>query len=263
MNNPRVYGHPPYSLALIHGGPGAGGEMAPVARRLGASRGVLEPIQTADSLEGQIHELKGQLEQNASLPVVLAGYSWGAWLAFLVAAIHPKLVKKLVLISSGSFDAAYMAGFERRRLERLSPEEQQEAADLAGMLDDPLVQAKSEALARFGALFAKTDSFDPLPSEESDADKIPPRPDIFRKVWADADKMRRAGTLLELGRAIECPVAAIHGDYDPHPIKGVEEPLTRVLKDFRLLLLKECGHTPWLEKRAKEEFYTVLMKELE
>ena len=57
--------------------------MAPVARRLGLGRGVLEPIQTADSLEGQIEELKKVLETSAAPPVVLAGYSWGAWLGWL------------------------------------------------------------------------------------------------------------------------------------------------------------------------------------
>ena len=48
MQNPRIYGDPPYQVALLHGGPGAGGEMAPVARELAGDRGVLEPIQTAN-----------------------------------------------------------------------------------------------------------------------------------------------------------------------------------------------------------------------
>ncbi|MHA1167837.1 MAG: alpha/beta fold hydrolase, partial [Candidatus Hodarchaeales archaeon] len=30
----RKHGKPPYSIAVIHGGPGAGGEMAPVAIEL-------------------------------------------------------------------------------------------------------------------------------------------------------------------------------------------------------------------------------------
>ena len=43
----RLYGKAPYRVAVVHGGPGAAGEMAPVARRLGAACGVLEPLQTA------------------------------------------------------------------------------------------------------------------------------------------------------------------------------------------------------------------------
>ncbi|NBD34478.1 MAG: alpha/beta hydrolase, partial [Chloroflexi bacterium] len=34
MNPLRTYGHPPFDVAVIHGGPGAGGEMAPVAHEL-------------------------------------------------------------------------------------------------------------------------------------------------------------------------------------------------------------------------------------
>jgi len=46
MKNFRKYGKPPFRVAVIHGGPGAGGEMAPVVRELASDCGVLEPIQT-------------------------------------------------------------------------------------------------------------------------------------------------------------------------------------------------------------------------
>jgi pimeloyl-ACP methyl ester carboxylesterase len=74
--------------------------------------------------------------------------------------------------------------------------------------------------------------------------------------------MRRSGELLELGERVECPVVAIHGDYDPHPAAGVQEPLSTVLERFRFILLKSCGHTPWIERQARDEFYRVLEKEL-
>lgn len=75
--------------------------------------------------------------------------------------------------------------------------------------------------------------------------------------------MRRSGTLLELAQRIQCPVVAIHGDYDPHPAEGVRKPLLSVLKDFRFVLLKQCGHKPWIERRATEAFYQVLEEELQ
>lgn len=55
MKNLRTYGKAPLTSAVIHGGPGAAGEMAPVAR------------ETATSLEGQIDELKMVLEENGDL----------------------------------------------------------------------------------------------------------------------------------------------------------------------------------------------------
>jgi pimeloyl-ACP methyl ester carboxylesterase len=85
----KMHGAPPFEVAVIHGGPGAGGEMAPVARRLAAQPGVLEPIQTAPSVEGQIEELHETLLRYAALPAVLIGFSWGAWLSLLTAVRYP------------------------------------------------------------------------------------------------------------------------------------------------------------------------------
>jgi len=44
MQNFREYGKAPFKTAVIHGGPGGSGEMAPVARELSSTRGILEPL---------------------------------------------------------------------------------------------------------------------------------------------------------------------------------------------------------------------------
>lgn len=46
MKSLRIYGNPPYQIALIHGGPGGAGEIAPVAAHLSKKYSVLEPLQT-------------------------------------------------------------------------------------------------------------------------------------------------------------------------------------------------------------------------
>ncbi|MHA2061833.1 MAG: alpha/beta fold hydrolase, partial [Candidatus Sifarchaeia archaeon] len=38
MKNLRIYGNKPFNIAVLHGGPGAPGEMAPVARELSSVR---------------------------------------------------------------------------------------------------------------------------------------------------------------------------------------------------------------------------------
>ena len=73
--------------------------------------------------------------------------------------------------------------------------------------------------------------------------------------------MRKSGRLLEIGKYIRCPVVAIHGDYDPHPAEGVEKPLSVLLKSFRFIMLKRCGHKPWVEREAKEQFFRILKNE--
>jgi len=247
MTHPIKHGKAPYSVAVLHGGPGAGGEMAPVARRLASCRGVLEPIQTAKTVEGQVEELKGVLE----LPATLIGFSWGAWLGFILAARHPALVKKLILVGSGPFEEKYAEGILDTRLSRLSAEERSEVQSLDD-LDD-------SAFARIGALFSKADAYDPM---EGDFEAKECRADIFQSVWNDAAELRRSGELLALGKRIECPVVAIHGDFDPHPAEGVQKPLSDVLNDFEFILLEHCGHKPWIERRAAETFYRILEMEL-
>jgi len=74
--------------------------------------------------------------------------------------------------------------------------------------------------------------------------------------------LRDNGGFLKMAEGIRCPVVAIHGDYDTHLVEGVKTPLSRVLKDFRFILLEKCGHFPWLERYAREEFFRVLREEI-
>lgn len=165
MKNLRVYGKKPYRIVVVHGGPGAPGEMAPVAKELSSLNGVLEPLQTKNYVEGQVQELHNVLEENGDLAVVLIGYSWGAWLSFIVTARYPVLVRKLILIGSGAFEAKYAANIVGDRLNRLSEEERIEALNLIETINDPATGNKDKPMARLGALFNRADTFDPLPGK--------------------------------------------------------------------------------------------------
>lgn len=259
MKNLRKYGKTPFNVAVIHGGPGAPGHMAPVARELSSDWDVLEPLQTAVSLTGQVEELKIVLEKNGDLPVTLIGFSWGAWLSFIFAANYPAFVRKLILIGSGPFEEKYAAGIQETRLSRLSEEEKQEVQSLMEALNENAIRDKNKLIARFGNLFAKADTYDPL---NLDTEDLEAQYHIYESVWQEASELRKSGKLLKLGKHVQCPVIAVHGDYDPHPAEGVKKPLAAVLKDFRFILLKNCGHMPWIEKEAREEFFRILKKEL-
>lgn len=259
MKNLRKYGNPPFTVAVLHGGPGAAGEMAPVARELSNNFGVLEPLQTTDSLDGQIAELKSVLEVNANLPIILIGFSWGAWLSYMFTARYPDLVQKLILVSSGPFEDKYAAKINEVRMKRLSDEERIEVNSLYQKFNDAEIIIKDNVFQRFGELFSKADAFDPI---KDDSDKIIYDFKIFQNVWKDAVIIRKNGSLLTLGKKIKCPVVAIHGDYDPHPFEGVKEPLSSRLRDFRFILLENCGHKPWIEKQAKDKFYKILKSEI-
>lgn len=259
MFNVRTYGLPPFSVAVIHGGPGARGEMASVAEKLSIRRGVLEPLQMATTLSAQVDELGMVLAGQSMAPVILIGHSWGAWLSFILAARHPELIRRLILVSAGPFEEEYVAGLMETRLNRLLETERAELLELQRRLGDPAERDRVFLFRRFGQLMSKADSFDATTEPNS---KVEYHRDTYEKVWSEAREMRRSGLLLKLGENIWCPVLAIHGDYDPHPAEGVRKPLSRILKDFRFELLMKCGHTPWLERHAQGRFYEILESEL-
>ena len=259
MDNPRPYGSPPYTVAVIHGGPGAPGTMAPVARKLSVDRGILEPLQTADSVDGQVAELAVQLKKYGATPLTMIGSSWGAMLAFIVAARIPALVNKLIMVGSGPFVKSYAVDLMDVRLKRLKPQDRDRALMLFAVLADERGEAKDEALQQLGDLFTKTDAYNPL---TLNTEVLEVQSNIYEKVWPQVEELRASGQLLELGRSISCPVVAIHGDYDPHPAAGIQIPLEKVLAQFKFILLKHCGHLPWIERGAREQFYNILEQEL-
>ena len=263
MGNFRTYGRAPFNIGVIHGGPGAGGEMEPVAVGLKDAAGILEPFQTQLTLKGQVDELCLLLERHANLPVVLIGFSWGAWLSYILAAKCPILLKKLILVGSGPYQECYVERIQQTRLQRLRQEEQTEYKNIIILLNQPDATGKDEKFARLGQLAAKTDQYDPIEVERS----WPPDGDgnkgnAYHQVLREAQDMRADGSLIALADQIRCPVTALHGDYDPHPAEGVFEPLSKRLRDFRFIRIERCGHKPWIERQAKESFFSVLRNEL-
>jgi len=260
MKNPRKYGDAPYKVVLIHGGPGAPGEMAPVAEELSSNCGILEPLQTKDSIEGQIKELKSILDKNSSIPVTLIGWSWGAWLAFIFTAKYSEYIKKLILIGSGPFKESYARKIMKTRLSRLTEDEKTKLNSLMESLNKSSGKNKEILMKDFGKLMSKADSYQEIPHDNS---VIEFQLGIYQKVWSEASELRKSGELLEYAKDIKCPVVAIHGDYDPHPFEGVKIPLSNNSEDFKFYLLNNCGHHPWYEKLAKEKFYEILKSEIE
>jgi len=248
----RYWGNPPYHVAVLHGGPGAAGSVGSLACELGKFTGALEPFQSGHSIQEQLNELHQQIAQHASLPVILVGHSWGAWLAFIFASRFPSLVEKLILIAAPSFEESYVAEMNRIRKVRISPAKQ---ALIDRLSSNP---NSKESFQRMGELMSRIDSYNQLPI----VDEIDFRPDIFSSIWNEAEKLRKENRFCNLALSIHCPVVAIHGDYDPHSWLGVKNPLEKWLNVFDFILLEKCGHYPWKEKQSKDVFYEELIDQI-
>lgn len=262
MTTVRKYGTPPWCAAAIHGGPGAPGSAAGLARGLAAATGagVLEPFQTKRTIRALVEELYAQLAAESAGFAVLAGHSWGAWLAALFAQKYPEKVGKLILISCAPLTEVCVPKIAARRMARLGEKERMRFAELPALLAGAESPGRDALLAEFGTLCARSDAYAPLKSDE--APSPPPDGTLHRAIWSEAAELRRSGELLQLFSQLKVPISVIHGDADPHPAEGVREPLKSLGLPFTFHLLPRCGHTPWEEKFAREPFFRLLAREL-
>jgi pimeloyl-ACP methyl ester carboxylesterase len=257
----RKYGSPPYKVVVVHGGPGAPGEMQLVAQEISKEFGVLEPLLLSLTIDEHIQKLRTMIEHDGDLPVILIGWSWGAWLGVIFTAKYHELVQKLMIIGSGPFLEGYANEIMETRLNRLNTRDRVEVQSILGFLDDTSIEnrKKDATMTRFGKLMSKADSYNSISLED---DVITFSYQTFQSIWSQAGKLRSSGELVDLVRKISCPIVAIHGDYDPHPYQGVKKPLSKFGKDFKFYLLQHCGHKPWNEAEAKEKFYEILKREI-
>ncbi len=115
----RKHGKGPYNIVALRGGPGAAGSVFGLARLIAKEFGVLEPMQSKYTIGELEEELMEQMEENCPGKVILAGHSWGAWLAGLFAERFPDKVEKVILIGSGLLDECYVSQIGERRRENL------------------------------------------------------------------------------------------------------------------------------------------------
>ncbi len=255
----RLYGNSPRKIVLLHGGPGAQGSLSPFAERLSHSAGIIEHLQSGHSIDELLMEIEEIIDAESRPPVYIAGHSWGAWLGILFASARPDLVKKLILIGCAPPDREYEPMVERERDSRLTADERMRVDEFRKTFPFMDAEHKEEAFLEFSLLMTKIDSWRPgsVMNDLSEYDY-----QSFEEIWPPALELRNQGSLLSSCSDIKCPVTAVHGSYDPHPAEGVKM-LSRIIKDFRFVSLDKCGHYPWSETLASDEFYSVMLRELD
>ncbi|MCF8228152.1 MAG: alpha/beta hydrolase [Bacteroidales bacterium] len=257
--NYKKHGTPPFQIILVHGGPGAIGDLNPLARRLGESFGVIETLHYAKSIDGQINEIKDAIITDGKTPVKLVGHSWGAWLCYIYASHYPEHVNKLIMLSSGTFNPELRDHIAVTRNRRLKSIDFEKFRQLQKQLSSKEASIRNNAFCEMGNMLVKLDSYE---IQKGMNYQTACRHDVFKGVYPEADELRNSGALIRMGHQINCPVVAIHGDYDPHPREGIEDPLKKILRNFDFYSIEKCGHYPWLEKYSSETFYKILKKKL-
>lgn len=256
MTRVRRYGPAPSRHALVHGGPGAPGMLAGLARDLaGLGAGVLEPLQSATGIDAQVRELADLVRREHPGPWTLIGSSWGAMLTVFVAQRYPELIRRIVLIGCAPFDRDGGTRTDAARRQRMDPAQLAQLEQLEQIVDGDDPVAASTAFARLADLLLAVDHHHPIVDH---LEVIAHQREVFAAVWGQVERRRQDGTLLDTSRALRCPVVVLHGTYDPHPLDGVVGPLRALAEDLRVEVLDDCGHLPWLERDARERFLDVL-----
>jgi pimeloyl-ACP methyl ester carboxylesterase len=253
----RTYGETGPEVIVLHGGPGAVGNAAPIARGLADAFRVLEPWQRGAGLQPltvdrHVDDLDGVMALHCEGRPALVGESWGAMLGLAYAAEHPERVSALVLVGCGTFDTAARARLQQTLRERQAVPLKEELARLAeaGVSADEL-QAELYRLTR--SLY----DYDLIEAEDEEIDQ-PFDMRGHQETWDDMVRQQAEGRYPAAFAAIRLPVLMLHGTHDPHPGEMIRDSLLPYMPQLRYHALDRCGHSPWLERWAREEFFAVL-----
>ena len=250
----RLYGKTPYKIVLVHGGPGAIGSLKGFAQELNilSQIGVVEAIQSKYSIAELIDELYRQIRDNCNEKVSLIGHSWGAWLVALFAEKYPELIERIILVGCGPLEDKYVTEIGTRRFENLSEE--------YGTIFQRLInnQATDEDMAIIPKVFEKSDNYCLENKDIHRADKTDSQ--MHNVIWEEAAKLRTSGKLLDSFKHIKNEIILIQGENDPHTARGIIMPLQENDVECETYILERCGHSPFMEKYAKEDFYKILLE---
>ena len=111
-------------------------------------------------------------------------------------------------------------------------------------------------MKRIPFVFQKADNYWLQDSELHKADKADS--EMHNTIWSEAAGLRTSGKILDSFRRIKCKLYLIQGAMDPHPINGITIPLQEIGGACENYVLDKCGHSPFMERYAKDEFYEIL-----
>lgn len=254
----RKYGSSGPLVIVLHGGPAAAGEAAPIARGLASSFRALEPFQRGSGEEPltvarHIADLDLLITSNAGgEKTAIAGESWGAMLALAYAAAHPAQAGPLALIGCGTFDRKARAQLEENLAARMDSALRARLARLEHEISDP----EERQLRRY-ELTKELYDFDACePETDLEASSFDLR--AHRETWEDMLRLQDRGVYPSAFVAIRSPVIMIHGAYDPHPGRLIRDGLREFIPQLEYVELERCGHSPWRERAARERFFAEL-----
>jgi pimeloyl-ACP methyl ester carboxylesterase len=239
--------------------------MAGLARLLADTWHIWEPLQrrsgvvplTVAQHVADLHEVL----LTSPEPPPLVGSSWGGMLALTYAARHPRNVSRVIAIGLGTFDVQARKTYRRRMAARAGDAGNLQLRELARKLGAAREPDRRARLFReICEISFRIQAHTPLTT----------RPEViaydergYRETWVDIVRLQDKGVQPDEFRSIQVPVLQLHGVEDPHPGHLIRDSLLPFIPHLRYQEFEKCGHLPWLEAEAREEFMAALRGELQ
>lgn len=251
-----IYGNEGPPVIVLHGGPGASGGSAHVAQGLSDDFRVFEPWQRVSSdkpLSVAIHieDLQHLIDSRCGdEKPALVGESWGAMLALAYAAEHPESIGPIVLVGCGTFDEISRAkGVEvrERRILVYIKKHPEHSSDLDLSIHERIIKWHK-----------MTDTFELVSDKTENTETEPFDMKAHTETWNDMLRCQEEGIYPQSFSSIKSSVIMLHGAYDPHPGTMIRDNLEQYIPQLEYREFERCGHSPSIEKYAKDDFFKVI-----
>ncbi len=175
-------------------------------------------------------------------------------LALAYAAAHPDDAGPLVLVGCGTFDKAARARLKQTREERIDAPLREQLDRLEEDYPD-----LAQRLLRWRELTQPLHEYAPIATQDDPQDIVRPFDlQAHTETWNDMLRLQEEGVYPAAFRAIRSSVFMLHGDYDPHPGRMIRASLSPHIPRLEYHELPRCGHCPWNERFARDDFLAVL-----
>jgi len=254
-------------IVILHGGPGLDHsyllpQMAELAKthrliffdQRASGKSSVDSDTNSMTMKNLVEDVEGIRKAFKLGKMNLMGHSWGGLLAMFYAIRFPNNLKSLMIVNTTPASSEIRNASFKIMSERTSKEDS--IAQAAIMQSDDFKQRKPEAMSKFfRILFRGTFANKKLADELTLT--FPPDQAARSKMMSYLSKDTTIATydIHPKLAVIKCQALIVGADYDQVPPEANER-IHQSIKNSKLVVLKECGHFPYIEQ-PKEFFSTV------
>ncbi|HLD45321.1 MAG TPA: alpha/beta hydrolase, partial [bacterium] len=184
---------------------------------------------------------------------ILVGHSWGAVLALLYAAKHKTSAHGIVVIGTGPLDISVASKMNINIGRRLEKKDKQKITALKKQI---VVEKdeKNKALLDLAFLKLVLPHYNVSHRSLSCLQLGLRNTKTVDKCSADYTEKLTKGSLVRCLKKISLPVTGIYGYCDPIPVPLNTSLLKKNIPQYTDIIIKNAGHFPWLEPKARQVF---------